>query len=116
MPESQHEYGLWAREQSKKFKPVGTPVAFYKLPPMPGTPTGFEIEAGNGMARLTWNKMSNALAYIVYFSMDGKTFKRRFKKPIETNDIVIGVLENDRDYYFCITAVSHYGKETKMVV
>jgi len=83
---------------------------------MPDSPTNLKIEAGNGLALLKWDEMPNAIAYLIYISNDGMTFKKRFKKPIKTTKIEIGLLENDQTYYFGITSIAHYGKESKMVV
>jgi hypothetical protein len=116
IPEGQHEYGVLEHEKSKNLKPIGTPAAYYKLSPMPDTPTNFKIVPGNRMAYLKWDQMPNALAYVLYISLDGKSFKKRFKKPIKKTEITLGVLENNKTYYFGIASVAHYGKLSQMAV
>jgi len=68
------------------------------------------------LALLKWDEMPNAIAYLIYISKDGKTFKKRFKKPVNKTKIEISLLENEQTYYFGITSIAHYGKESKMAV
>jgi hypothetical protein len=117
-PAGQHEYGQWIDNQIKinGMKEIGTPAADYKLSPMPDTPTNFKIFPGNRMAYLKWDKMPNALAYHLFVSMDGKNFKKYYKKPFKKTEITLGILKNNQTYYFGVSSVAHYGKLSEMAI
>ena len=107
----------WEQEQILKGGNVTSAhVTASNMKAEPNPPTGFIIEPGNGIAHLIWNPMPGALSYLLYISEDGKTFKRRLKKPIHNHEIVISVLKNHKTYYFGVVCVGPYGRETKMTI
>jgi hypothetical protein len=83
-----------------------------------GTPSGGTVQnvsalGGNKQATVSWSALTGAVQYRVYWSLVPGVTKENGTR-INCNDIVLvhSGLANGRRYYYVVTAVNSYGRET----
>ena len=74
----------------------------------PAAPTGLDINAGNGQVSLSWNAVSEATGYTVYYRSSSGVTTSDASKASATNSVVISGLTNGTTYYFAVVA-THAG-------
>lgn len=97
-----------------------TPVPFPKdfkgvIKPLP--PTHLKITIVDGAAYLSWDKVKDAKAYIIFESKDGKNYKRRSYPVMETKFIIgpVAMLKNGPIKFYGVSSF-YYGLSSEMVV
>jgi hypothetical protein len=79
----------------------------------PSAPTGVSTTSGNGSATLTWNAVTGATSYNVYWSTTtGVTTANGTKITGATSPYAHSGLTNGTTYYYIVTAVNSYGEST----
>jgi fibronectin type 3 domain-containing protein len=88
-----------------------TPSASITTPTIPVAPTGVSAVAGANQVTVTWNTVSDATSYNVYYSTTtGVTKANGIKRAgVASPDIVTG-LAVSTTYYFIVTAVNSAGE------
>jgi len=77
----------------------------------PSAPTGVTATAGNAQVTLSWNKVSNAAAYNIYWSTSsGVTPANGTKIPNVTTPYTQPGLTNGVTYYYVVTAINNSGE------
>jgi hypothetical protein len=75
--------------------------------PVPPAPEGASAVAGNGQVTLSWNGVSAATSYNLYYSTSpGVTKQNGLKIAGVTSPYIKTSLTNDTPYYFVVTAVN----------
>ena len=82
----------------------------------PSTPTGVTVAAGDGQVTLSWNTVSDATSYNIYWStMSGVTKTTGTKISNVTSPYTHTGLTNGTTYYYVITAVNSYGESNESI-
>jgi hypothetical protein len=110
-PVGMHEWGEYFEKHPGHPVKIHSSLNLATLNP----PTNLKITPGDGLAFLSWDPVPDALGYAIYASDDGKKFKLKFKKPIKSTNISIGVLENGKTYYFGVQTVGNGAVSKKTV-
>lgn len=80
-------------------------------PSAPSAPTGVSAAAGNGQATITWNPVSGATSYNVYWSTtSGVTKTNGTKISSVTSPYTQAGLTNGKPYYYIVTAINSSGE------
>lgn len=78
---------------------------------IPSAPTGVAVTAGNAQATITWNSVSGATSYNIYWSTtSGVTKSSGTKISSVTSPYTHSSLTNGTTYYYVVTAVNSYGE------
>lgn len=81
------------------------------MPPVPAQPTGIAVSGGNGSATVSWNAVSGATSYNVYYGTSaGVTPANGNKLAAAASPQAITGLTNGTSYYFVVTAVNASGE------
>ena len=77
----------------------------------PATPAGLKALSGNSQATISWNPVSSAVSYNLYWSMSsGVTTVNGTKLANITSPYTHSGLTNGSTYYYIVTAVNSYGE------
>lgn len=76
----------------------------------PSAPTNFQASAGNAQATLTWDAVTGATSYNLYWSTTPGLGTGGTKVTGVTSPYVLGSLTNGTTYYFVVTAVNAAGE------
>jgi len=79
----------------------------------PSAPTNVATTAGDGQATISWDSVSGATSYNIYWSTTtgvSKTFNEGKISGITTTSYTHAGRENDTTYYYVVTAVNNYGE------
>ncbi len=86
-----------------------TATPFTGIPPSP--PSGVTANAGNGQITISWNSVSGATSYNIYWSTSsGVTPANGTKIPDAASPFTQTGLTNNTTYYYIVTAVNSYGE------
>jgi hypothetical protein len=79
--------------------------------PISGAPTGVSATAGAGQVTISWNSVTGAMSYNIYYSATpGVTTSNGTKITNVTSPYTASALTNGTTYYFRITAVNSSGE------
>ena len=82
----------------------------------PSTPTGVTVAAGDGQVTLSWNTVSDATSYNIYWStMSGVTKTTGTKISNVTSPYTHTGLTNGTTYYYVVTAVNSNGESNESI-
>jgi len=80
----------------------------------PSAPTGATATAGNGQVIISWNAVSGATSYNIYWSTtSGVTKSTGTKISSVTSPYTLTGLTNGTPYYYVVTAVNSYGESAE---
>ena len=80
----------------------------------PLSPKNVSVEGGNELNRITWEEVSGASSYNIYFSLSpGVNIEARTKLENKTSPFEHKGLENGKTYYYVITALNSSGESVQ---
>ena len=91
-------------------------VSAMPTPPPPAAPTGVTAAAGHGEVTISWNPVTGATLYNIYFSTTpGVTQATGTKVSSATSPKIVTGLINNTPYYFVVTAVNANGESVDSI-
>ncbi len=111
-------YPTQGQTQNSNPTSIETLIALPTPGTVPAPPTNFAIEPGDECAHLSWDKMPNARAYLIYVSEDGKDFNLQFPNSNADvfNEANVVKLENGKKYYYAVASLGFDGQKSGMTV
>ncbi len=81
---------------------------------IPSAPTGVSASAGNAQVTVSWNSVSDATSYNIYWSTSsGVTKTSGTKIPVSSSPYTHSGLSNGTTYYYVVTAQNSAGESTE---